>query len=269
MTTKTTGAKVLVADDDLWILRMIATVIERRGHSVTLASDGEEALTHALISRPDLVVTDIQMPRMDGWDLIATMREHDSLKDVPVIVLSDLSDDDSRVRGYQLGVEDYIAKPFRFEELDIRVNKLLHRGHQTKPSHPNRPGAAEVGHQTIGLVGTLDQVGLPSLLTLLELDRKTGILTLHRESSGRAESGQIELVQGRCHAARITNNDTSVDAEAVYLLLEWNGGQFEFNQQPIATEDRIGRSTTGLLMEAAQRADEAGHADSVSSDSND
>ncbi len=256
------SAKVLVADDDLWILRMIATVLERRGHSVTLASDGEEALTHALVSTPDLVITDINMPRMDGWELIGAMRDSEKLVDVPVVVLSELSDDDSRVRGYQLGVGDYVAKPFRFEELDIRVANILRNTLQDKREPTLAPSgirerASTDGVGSVGLVGTLDQVGLSSLLTLLELDRKTGVLLVSREASGTTESGKITFVKGRCHTAEIVDKETPVDAAAIYVLLGWEGGRFEFNQQSVESEDRVGMSTTRILMEAARLVDEA------------
>ena len=251
------SARILVADDDLWILRMIATVLERRGHQVTLASDGEEALNHALASPPDLVITDVNMPRMDGWEMISAMRNQDDLKEVPVIILSEVQDEDSRVRGYRLGVEDYVAKPFRFEELDLRVARILRRVRPDDDDVLRGRAESDAGlGPNIGLVGTIEQVGLSSLMTLLELDRKTGILTVTREVGGEVEEGRISIVGGRCHAAEIANASEPRDAECIYALLAWTGGRFEFDRQEVTIEDRIGRSTTGLLLEAARLADE-------------
>src|SRR5262245_35951826 len=68
---------VLVADDDAWILRMVATVLEKRGYSVETAVDGEDALHRALARTPDLLITDVMMPKMDGWSLVRNLRAHE------------------------------------------------------------------------------------------------------------------------------------------------------------------------------------------------
>src|SRR5947208_3311961 len=113
---------VLVADDDAWILRMVATVLEKRGYSVETAVDGEDALQRALAHPPDLLITDVMMPKMDGWSLVRQLRAHAELAMLPVIFLTALSSEDDRIRGFRLGADDYVTKPFRFEELDLRVS---------------------------------------------------------------------------------------------------------------------------------------------------
>lgn len=237
---------------------MISTVLERRGHAVVLAADGEEALTRARLEPPELIITDVNMPRMDGWSLIAALREDPRLSEIPVIVLTEIADEDSRVRGYRLGIEDYVTKPFRFDELDLRVARLLRRAPRVEAPSSGVPRAVtETGSTAnIGLVGTLDQVSLPSLLTLLELDRKTGILHLVREIDDREENAQLVVSRGRVIAASLDGAAELTDAERVYYLLGWETGRFELNQQAVESEDRIGMSTTGLLMEGARRADE-------------
>lgn len=252
------GVRVLVADDDLWVLRMISTVLERRGYTVIQASDGEEALSKARAEPPDLLITDLNMPRLDGWALIASMREEDALSTIPVIVLSEASDEDNRVRGFRLGVEDFVAKPFRFEELDLRVGRIVRRAPTEDGSGPVlRPPTDGDWSSSIGLVGTLDQVSLSSLLTLLELDRKSGTLTLAREAKGGDETARLHFASGRIVAASVEGNPDIIDAECVYHVLCWENGRFEFNQQAIDIEDRIGQKTTSLLMEGMRRIDEA------------
>ena len=118
---------VLVADDDAWILRMVATVLEKRGYSVETAVDGEDALARALARTPDLLITDVMMPKLDGWSLVRQLRSHAELAMLPVIFLTALSSEDDRIRGFRLGADDYVTKPFRFEELDLRVAKTLRR----------------------------------------------------------------------------------------------------------------------------------------------
>src|SRR6185369_12604618 len=182
---------VLVADDDAWILRMVATVLEKRGYSVETAVDGEEALARALVRTPDLLITDVMMPKIDGWSLVRQLRSHTSLAMLPVIFLTALSSEDDRIRGFRLGADDYVTKPFRFEELDLRVAKTLRRTAQTVQE-------------------TREQLGGSSLLVLIEMERKTGLLSL-RAPNG--PSGQILVREGKVVHARLDDSEEPVDAE--------------------------------------------------------
>ena len=89
--------------------------------------DGFEALAMCLKSAPDLILADLQMPRMDGWQLLRVVRGRPSLASVPVIFLTSVSDEDERLHGYQLGVDDFVVKPFRAPELGARIFGLLRR----------------------------------------------------------------------------------------------------------------------------------------------
>lgn len=262
---------ILVADDDAWILRMIATVLEKRGYTVDTACDGEEAVALAELRPPDLLITDVMMPRIDGWALVRTLRARPEFGSLPVIFLTALSSEDDRIRGFRLGADDYMAKPFRFEELDLRVTKTLRRA----------LGAAQQAREQLSspsLRGDLAQMGLSSLLVLIELERKTGQLTLHSAVEatidtsidlaihGGAESvadpraaviGVVLVRDGRIVHARLENLADPVDAECVYHLLTWPAGDFEFTACLVEGEDRIGASTTALLIEAARRLDES------------
>lgn len=246
---------------------MIATVLEKRGHTVDTAGDGEEAIAMAEAHAPDLLITDVMMPRMDGWSLVRRLRARPEFASLPVIFLTALSSEDDRIRGFRLGADDYMGKPFRFEELDLRVNKTLRRA----------LAAAQQAREQLSspsLRGDLTQMGLSSLLILIELERKTGQLTLHPaldatidmalsalpdgDAELRAPSVGIVLVrEGRIVHARLDSASEPVDAECVYHLLTWPAGEFEFTSCLVEGEDRIGVSTTALLMEAARRLDEA------------
>jgi DNA-binding response OmpR family regulator len=238
---------VLVADDDAWILRMVATVLEKRGYSVETAVDGEDALARALARPPDLLITDVMMPKLDGWSLVRQLRAHPELAMLPVIFLTALSSEDDRIRGFRLGADDYVAKPFRFEELDLRVAKTLRRAAQSVQD--TRDGL--VGS---GLRGDLAQVGLASLLVLVEMERKTGLLQL-RAVNG-ATTAQILVREGKVVHARLDQAEEPVDAECVYHLLTWPAGEFEFVSCVVEGVDRVNSSTTHLLMEGARLMDE-------------
>jgi len=239
-------ARILIVDDDPWVQRMVATVLHQRGHTIFTASDGVEGLSLAEQVVPDLIITDVIMPRMDGWTFVKHLRSRTHLSLVPVIFLSALSSDDDRIRGFRLGADDYLPKPFRFEELDLRVANALKK--QRALTSSMQPAIREPGR---GLHGSLDQFGLSSLLALLEMERKTGILVLSRGS----HKGRIFLREGRVVAAVVEGGLSG--AEAVYHLLAWADGQFEFAAVEVEMEDTVGLSTTHLLMEGARRIDEA------------
>ena len=243
--------RILVVDDDAWILRMVTTVLGKRGYEIVTAEDGEDALSVIQEKPPDLVITDVMMPRMDGWAFVKKLRTTRQFAFVPVIFLTALSSDEDRIRGFRLGADDYLPKPFRFEELDLRVAKALKR--RAEPPPP----VAKLRSATPAIQGSLDQLGLSSLMILLEMERKSGVLLL---VSG-AEKARIFLKHGRVAQARFERKPIPANAEAVYELLSWTGGTFEFSSFEVDMEDEIEMSTTGLLIEGARRIDEANVAD--------
>ncbi len=273
--------RILVADDDPWILRMVASVLGKRGYEVEVASDGEDALEKAVARTPDLLITDVMMPKMDGWTLVKALRARPEMAFLPVVFLTGLSSDDDRIRGFRLGADDYMAKPFRFEELDLRVERTLNRTRMVQQVARERIGASEPPPQPpeavdpehsevhFGLMGRLEQVGLSGLLTLLEMERKTGVLVVvHDRGEGKkraktdpggnpSPTGRIYLRGGRIVAARIDGVSTPVNEECVYLLLEWSTGSFEFNACEVSEKPQIQVTTTHLLMEGARRIDES------------
>jgi len=225
---------------------MVATVLEKRGYSVETAVDGEDALARALARAPDLLITDVMMPKVDGWSLVRQLRAHSTLAMLPVIFLTALSSEDDRIRGFRLGADDYVTKPFRFEELDLRVAKTLRRTQQTVQETREQLSGS-------GLRGDLAQVGLSSLLVLVEMERKTGLLQLR---SPQGASAQVLVREGKVVHARLDNAEEPVDAECVYHLLTWAAGEFEFTSCLVEGADRVNESTTHLLMEGARLIDE-------------
>jgi DNA-binding response OmpR family regulator len=186
------------------------------------------------------------MPRLDGWTLVKVLRARPELAHLPVIFLTALSSDEDRIRGFRLGADDYVPKPFRFEELDLRVAKTLRRTQAMLFDARNQMMGA-------GLKGDLAQIGLSALLVLIELERKTGLLTVQNHEH---QVGQILVRDGRVVHARLANREQPVDADAVYHLLNWSAGEFEFMTCVVEGPDRVGTSTTQLLLEGARQLDE-------------
>jgi DNA-binding response OmpR family regulator len=118
------AARVLVVDDDADIRGLVRTLLERAGAVVYDAPDGRDGLREFHARRPDLVILDVSMPAMDGWQVLDRIRD---MSDVPVIMLTARADELERVRGLQAGADDYIVKPFGKQELVARVQALLRR----------------------------------------------------------------------------------------------------------------------------------------------
>ena len=118
------GRRILVVDDDRDIRKLVAELLRRRGHDVTEAENGRAGLRALHASPPDLVLLDVSMPDLDGWQTLERIRD---LTDVPVLMLTARGDELERVRGLQAGADDYVTKPFGRQELVARVQALLRR----------------------------------------------------------------------------------------------------------------------------------------------
>ena len=118
------AARVLVIDDDADIRGLVTELLGRAGHEVEGAADGRLGLRAFHKSQPDLVVLDVSMPELDGWQTLERIRD---LSDVPVLMLTARGDELERVRGLKAGADDYVVKPFGRQELVARVEALLRR----------------------------------------------------------------------------------------------------------------------------------------------
>jgi DNA-binding response OmpR family regulator len=116
--------RILAADDDPDIRQLLRTLLERTGATVHTAADGREALREFHAWRPELVLLDVSMPELDGWQVLERIRD---MSDVPVLMLTARADELERVRGLQGGADDYVVKPFGRQELVARVHALLRR----------------------------------------------------------------------------------------------------------------------------------------------
>ncbi len=118
-------AKILIVDDEPEIVRGLEDNLRFEGYQTAAATNGQEALALALTGAPDLILLDIMMPRMSGWDVCRALREKGI--EVPVIMLTARGEEVDRVRGLELGADDYVTKPFSLRELLARVRAVLRR----------------------------------------------------------------------------------------------------------------------------------------------
>ncbi len=115
---------VICADDDHDILALVALRLERSGFDVATANDGEEALALARARRPVVVVLDVMMPRLDGVDLVKTLRTDAELGDVKIVLLSARAQDTDVAGGHEAGADAYLDKPFKYTDLAEEIERL-------------------------------------------------------------------------------------------------------------------------------------------------
>lgn len=121
---------IMVVDDEMRLVSVVEAYLEQEGFQVVTANNGREALFVARENKPDLIILDVMMPEMDGYEF---MRHYRKEQDTPIILLTAKVEDDDKVIGLELGADDYITKPFRPRELIARIRAVLRRMGRTQP----------------------------------------------------------------------------------------------------------------------------------------
>ena len=121
------GHKILVVDDEPDVVRMLQVVLGRRGHTVLSAVNGIEGLVTAQGEKPDLVLLDIMMEGMDGWEVVKLLKLEESTRAIPVVMLSARVEPRDKIRGLQEGAVDYVTKPFSVKEMAETIEAILAR----------------------------------------------------------------------------------------------------------------------------------------------
>ncbi|HEY5730316.1 MAG TPA: response regulator transcription factor [Anaerolineales bacterium] len=184
MTSKT----ILVVDDEKRLVSLVESYLTQEGYRVVTAYNGKEALIAARRESPDLIVLDVMMPEMDGYEF---MRKHRAERNTPIIMLTARVDDDEKVIGLEVGADDYMTKPFRPRELVARVRALLRRAGEREPT-AKVIKAAEIVLDRDGR--TVKVVNSFVNLTPSEFDILTALMT----SPGRVYSrlDLLDIIQG-------------------------------------------------------------------------
>ena len=236
------AVKILVVEDNPAVLELLRKGLKDCGEVVT-ATDGADALLKAIEEKPDLIVSDYQMPGLNGRQFYEKLRARDELKKTPFIFLASKGDIEEKLRQFVTdGVEDYIVKPFFVRELAARTKKVSDRLHLEKlQTTARRPGVIE---------GRLEEMNVIDLFQSLEMGQKSCSLTL---THGK-EKCQIFCENGQIYDAVL---GTIAGDNAVYKVVEWNEGSFEIDFSGKSAQRRTTRTTQGLLMEALRMLDEA------------
>ena len=261
-------ARVLIVDNDPWIQRMVATILGQAGHLVNLAGDAQGALTCAAKVLPEVVITTVGLPAVDGWPWWERLRIVPEHGGTPIIFLTSADDEAGVIRGFDVERDQRLVKPFRIEELERRLHTVLSRLRESAPAGaPPRPRTLLPEKPSRGLRplsamrGSLDLIGLSSVLMILELERKTGILLVEQSQT----AARLFIRKGRIIRAEMDSPQAFTGTAAVYATLTWTEGRFDFLVGDVGGIDEIQASTAFLLMEGARRIDEASVAQAKSS----
>jgi two-component system response regulator PilR (NtrC family) len=181
---------VLVVDDEKAVRDVLKAVLEKEGHRVTSACDGEQALQAVTSHPPDLVISDIRMPKLDGIKLLGEIRERDP--DLPVILVTAYASSDSTIQAMRLGAYDYLTKPFRIDEVRLVVEKALAR----RPVRAGEHGRRSERRGEFKLEGIIG--GSPKMIELYKLISKIAALDSTVLITGESGTGK-ELVARTIH----------------------------------------------------------------------
>ncbi len=124
--------RILVVDDDKTLVRLLREALSKADFEVITAANGIDALQELYAKQPDLVLLDVMMPRMDGWETAQRIRQMSS---VPIIMLTAKDEEGDKLKGFAAGVDDYVTKPFSFAEIIARIQAVLNRARQAAPAH--------------------------------------------------------------------------------------------------------------------------------------
>ncbi len=155
--------KILIVDDDLDTLRLVGLMLQRQGYQISAATNGQQGLEKAFEEDPDLILLDVMMPDMDGYEVTRRLRQNPSTSETPVLMFTAKSQLDDKVIGFEVGANDYLTKPTHPSELQARVKTLLARSGDKKEK-----AAAESGDENRGyVVGILSARGGLGITTLV------------------------------------------------------------------------------------------------------
>jgi len=165
--------KILIVDDDLDTLRLVGLMLQRQGYQISAATNGQQGLEKAFDEHPDLILLDVMMPDIDGYEVTRRLRENPSTAETPILMFTAKAQLDDKVVGFEVGADDYLTKPTHPSELQARVKMLLTRVGEKKD------GAGSGGQHgyVIGILGARGGLGI----TTLAVNLAAGLMTKTRD----------------------------------------------------------------------------------------
>jgi pilus assembly protein CpaE len=154
--------KILIVDDDLDTLRLVGLMLQRQGYQISAATNGQQGLDKAFEEDPDLILLDVMMPDMDGYEVTRRLRQNSSTAETPILMFTAKSQLDDKVIGFEVGANDYLTKPTHPSELQARVKTLLARaGDRREKASPG--GGDESRGYVVGILSARGGLGITTL----------------------------------------------------------------------------------------------------------
>lgn len=129
--------KILIVDDDEDVLLIVQTILDNAGYTAVLARNGREGVEKAIEAKPDLIILDVMMPELSGWEVCTTLKSAPETRQIPIAMLTVKSEIRDLITGMQVGADDYITKPFSVREFSSRVKAALRRAEMSRPMQPD------------------------------------------------------------------------------------------------------------------------------------
>ena len=212
------GKKVLLIDDDVELGRIVETVLRPIETTVYQVYSGKEGLKKAYELQPDMIILDIMMPEMDGFDTCARIREFTT---IPILMLTARSNENDMIRGFNLGVDDFVRKPFNKNEFEVRVRALLRRSETTNRDHLSYIHSyadsvleIDLSNQTVKLCGEILNLSPREYELLAYLVREQGKIVSHHELT-RQLWGEFQL-----------NGNSNISLYVCYLRKKLHDGNY-------------------------------------------
>lgn len=233
--------KILIVDDNKTVRTLLSINLRKENFEVLEAENGVEGLEVVNEQMPDLVISDIIMPQMDGFEFCKQVRTTSKTPMVPFMFLTSIDQVATELRGLRTGADDYLIKSnIKKEELVGKVQAMLNKANEYKQAEKEMQD---------GLYGKFSDLSLVDVLQLLIMNKKTGVLTITRDS----EKAELYFDDGRMLHAEYKK---FVGEEAVYNLGEWKEGVFRFERTEVQVTPTIHTVTMNLLMEYCRITDE-------------
>ena len=233
---------LLLVDGDTRSLRVLEVSLRKAGFTVTTAVSVQDAIDKLELHAPDLIISETTFPDGDGFDLCRKVRETPDWGGIPFIFLTASFAIENKIRGLELGVDDYLTKPIYIKEIVTRINILLQKRQRTR-FEEKRDGRTR-------FAGRVTDMPVVDVIQTIEISRKSGVIQFVGD---RGRQAAIYFRDGRvidAEAGSLQGED------AVYRLLTWNEGEFEVVFRTVRRREVIAMSSQGLLMEGMRRLDE-------------
>ena len=242
---------LLLVDGDPRSLRVLEVSLKKAGFNVTTAVNGTDALEKIALALPDLILSETKLDAVDGFELCQRLKANPAWSAIPFVFLTAQTEIEFKIKGLELGCDDYLTKPIYIKEIVTRVRILLQKQQRTRIEQ-KREGRTRFS-------GRLSDMAVVDLIQTIELSRKSGVIQFHGEQA-ESSGSQPALASIYFRDGKVIDAELGPlsGEDAVYRLLTWNDGEFEVAFRTVRRREVIEMNTQALLMEGMRRLDEWG-----------